>query len=121
MLEMNYYQIGSEVSYLRHDTDLVVHEEVGTIRAIFLDQSERLMAQVKNGSNAHNVHYGTIGYDAGMVAAYTKVLQDIRDTSDEGDDKVNDVVVKYNAKVDNLTTELFGEPVSLEVIAGGVE
>lgn len=106
----SYVKINSEIKYLRHDTELKVYEETGIVRAIFLDPDNRLMAQVKNGDNAYNVHYCTLNYDKDMVKQYKDLLQVIRSVSDEGDLKVSETVKEYNNKVQEHTSFLLGEP-----------
>ena len=113
MSTQEYFKIGSRVKYLRHDTDLEVHEEVGIVRAIFMDQDNRLMVQVKNGENAHNVHYTSVNYNLSLVKDYKDLLQDIRSTSSEGDTLVDEIVQRYNKTVQAVTTNLLGEPIEV--------
>lgn len=110
MNTQEYFKIGSEVKYLRHDTDLEVFEEVGIVRAIFIGVDDRLMAQMKSGDDAHNVHYITLGYEQSLIKEYKDLLQDIRSTSDDGDLLVEDIVDEYNGRVQDMTTALMGEP-----------
>lgn len=116
MTTQEYFKIGSEVKYLRHDTELKVFQERGIVRAIFIDPNDRLMAQVKNGDNAYNVHYSTLNYEQSMVKPYKDLLQDIRGTSDEGDLLVQEIVDQYNLKVQIFTTALLGEPLVLHTV-----
>ena len=116
MTTQDYFKIGSRVKYLRHDTELKVCAEVGILRAIFLDPKNRLMAQVKNGENAHNVHYITLDFPPGLVKDYKDLLQDIRGTSNDGDKIVDDTVKRYNLMVEGLTSKLLGKPVELESV-----
>lgn len=113
-----YIKIGSEIKYMRHDNDLIVHKESGIVRAIFVDQQNRLMVQVKRGENAYNVHYSTLCDEHSDESAkkYGELLQNIRTTSDEGDALVQDIVEQYNGQVQNLTTAALGEPIEFEII-----
>lgn len=116
MSTKEYFKIGSQVNYLRHDNKLEVFEESGTLRAIFLNPDGRLMAQVKNGEEAYNVHYATLFHGGEMIKEYKDLLQDIRSTAGEGDDKASEVVAEYAKLVDGLTTALMGEVVEIEEI-----
>ncbi|MCK5605237.1 hypothetical protein KAR91_25320 [Candidatus Pacearchaeota archaeon] len=116
MNTQEYVKIGSTVKYLRHDTELTVHKGSGVVRAIFVDQDDRLMVQVLEGGDkqsARNVHYATLceEHSDEAVKKYDELLKNIRTTSDEGDALVTEVVDKYNGQVQDLTTGLFGEPV----------
>lgn len=117
MITQKYFKIGTEITYLRHDNELVIHRERGIVRAIFVDQNDRLMVQVKVGENAYNVNYSMVfdldSNEKGKekLAQYKKLLKDIRDTSDTGDCLVDKIVAEYNGKVQDITTAVLGAPV----------
>ena len=116
MNTQDYFRIGSEVKYLRHDAELEVHEERGVIRSIMMDADNRLMIQVLQDGDKEkprNVHYATINYDQSMIKNYKDVLQDIRSIADEGTEIQMETVKLYNGKVQEITNVVFGEPVAL--------
>jgi len=117
METQEYIKIGTQVKYLRHDGELKVYQEKGIVRALFIDPDGRLMAQVKNGDNAYNVHYSTLDYKQPMIKVYKDLLQDIRSTSGEGDKLVQEIVDKYNEEVQNMTSSLLGKPLDIEAAA----
>lgn len=122
MNTQEYFEIGSEVKYLRHDTELKVYEEHGILRAIFIDPSNRLMAQVRNGENGWNVHYCTLReagaeYESDFVDEYTNLLQAIRGISSEGDAIVQNVVEEYNGQVEDATSAVLGEPLDFSELS----
>ena len=108
---MNYPDLNSTVKYVRQDyeTKEMVKGE-GTVNAVFLDPSNRVLVAVKDGDSKYNVDLNAINPDDEFAENYKTMLDEVKEVSKEGNDKSRAIVDEYNARVESLYSQILGAP-----------
>lgn len=106
--------LGKLVKYIRADEAGELHEGEGSVQAVFLDPRNRAMVRVKDGEHDFNVDLMAINPDKAIFAAYDDLHKRVKEVSEEGNELVKVTVECYNAKVEDIYSELLGEPVEVE-------
>lgn len=118
MQTASYPKIGSKVSFIRQGENGQAVEGTGTIQAVVLDPSKRLMVHLESDAVGaegqklrHNVHVNCLEPSDDFKAEFESSLKAIAAIGEEGNGKAKEIVAEYNQRVDAAYNAVLGEAV----------
>ena len=123
-MNINGFNIGQEVNYLRFESGEGVISGSGQISAVFLEEaSGRVMARIVDAEGSvYNIDFATVNCTDAVKDKYADMMKKTEKLTKEGNELVKKTVEKYNKMVEDTASKVFGEPITLKkAIKGDIE
>lgn len=116
---MDYPVIGTKVKFCRQNVQThEVETGSGTVLAICMDQNKRLVAHIQpdfpegtEQPSKFNVDLNCLNPTDEFIQKFTDVTAEIKRLTDEGNEKVKQIVADYEGIISGKYTEILGSPV----------
>lgn len=110
--------IGAKVKYIRNVPDVETKENTykegeGVVVAVFLNPDRRPMVQIKEGDSTFNVDVACINPSEDDKERFKAMTEKVDAIAAEGNQKIKDIGVEYNNRVQAEYTAFLGYPLSL--------